>query len=263
VVPVATRPGFDAGAKAKGLLYPQGLFCPEHGGSPAVTLRIFAMCGRLTLDATPQELVEHFGIDPPPALAPRFNIAPSQLVAAVGLKPDGVRRGLILVKWGLVPDWANDAKPGPINARAETIASKPTFRDSFLHRRCLIPAPGFYEWAAEGGKKLPHFIHKKGGGLLGLAGLWSLWKGDGKPLLTCCVVTTTANELVRPLHDRMPVILRPEDYGAWLDGDTDADELQGLLRAYPAEEMESWRVGPRVNSAKVDEPGLADPLQAA
>jgi hypothetical protein len=140
------------------------------------------MCGRLTLDATPEELVDHFGIDPPPPRSPRFNIAPSQLVAAVGQKPDGVHRGLILVRWGLVPDWANDARPGPINARAETVTTKPTFRDSFLYRRCLIPATGFYEWTAEGGRKLPHFIRRKGGGLLGLAALWSLWKGDGKPL---------------------------------------------------------------------------------
>src|SRR5436190_17039320 len=113
-----------------------------------------AMCGRLTLNATPAELVDHFGIDQPPPLAPRFNIAPSQLVAAIGRKPDGARRGLILVKWGLVPDWSNDAKPGPINARAETVARKPTFRDSFLHNRCLIPATRFYEWSAEGRKKL-------------------------------------------------------------------------------------------------------------
>jgi putative SOS response-associated peptidase YedK len=221
------------------------------------------MCGRFTLDAPPEALVEQFGIEQPPALTARYNIAPSQLVAVVGKKADGVRRGLALVRWGLVPDWSNDPKHGPINARAETVAGLPTFADSFRQRRCIIPASGFYEWRAEGKKKLPHHIRLKGGGVMGFAGLWSVWR-DGtddqaRPLVTCCVVTVPANELVRPLHDRMPAILGPEDHGRWLDNDTPLKELHALLKPYPAELMEVAEANPLVNSPKNEGPKLLDP----
>jgi putative SOS response-associated peptidase YedK len=163
----------------------------------------------------------------PPTLAPRYNIAPSQLLAVIAPKPDRKKRGLALLKWGLVPEWYPDGKPGPINARAETVASKPTFADSFRERRGLIPSTGFYEWAKHGGKKMPQFIRSKAGGVLAFAGLWSFWRAEegSKPLLTCCIITTKANELVSQFHDRMPAIIQPKDYVQWLDPQTPAKEL--------------------------------------
>jgi putative SOS response-associated peptidase YedK len=221
------------------------------------------MCGRYVLDASPEELVEHFNLDKPPAIARRFNIAPTQLVAVVASRRDSTQRGLALLKWGLVPDWSNDPKPGPINARAETVTWKPTFADSFREKRCLILATGLYEWAVAGKKKLPHFIRLKGGGPMAFAGLWSLWEGDGRRLFTTCIVTVAANELVKPLHDRMPAILGPDEYDKWLDPVTPAAELKALLRPYPADLMETWPVGPRVGSAKNEGPALVERIDAA
>ena len=216
------------------------------------------MCGRYTLSSTPEDLAIQFAIsDPVPPLTPRYNVAPSQLVAVVGLKPDGVKRGIARLQWGLVPYWTNDPKSGPrpINARAETLLSKPTFRESFLEKRCLIPVTGFYEWRTEKRKKLPHHFRRRDGGVLAFAGLWDCWRGeDGKSLVTCCIVTVEANDLIRPFHDRMPAILTPDDYTAWLAHGTPAKQLQTLLRSYPAEEMEVAEVNPVVNSPKHDGP---------
>jgi putative SOS response-associated peptidase YedK len=218
------------------------------------------MCGRFTLDADPDALAAQFALEQPPKLAARFNIAPSQLVAVVAPRADPTRRGLALLKWGLVPDWSNDGKPGPINARAETVAGLPTFADSFREKRCIIPATGFYEWAKVGTKKVPHHFRLRTGGVLGFAGLWSTWRVEGeKPLFTCCVITVPANDLVQPLHDRMPAILDPADYQTWFDWDTPLVDLKALLKPYPAELMQVGEANPRVNSPKNEGPELLDP----
>lgn len=178
------------------------------------------MCGRFVLDTPDPVLAQHFRLVAPPGLPPRYNVAPQQLVAVVGRKPDGVSRGLIRVRWGLVPHWAAAADGGfaPINAKAETVDRLPTFREAVRSKRCLIPASGFYEWKADGKRKTPHLFRPAAGGVLAFAGLWDRWPGP-PPLLSCCIVTTTANAVVRPFHDRMPVILDPKDYDTWLDAE--------------------------------------------
>ena len=220
------------------------------------------MCGRFTLTRPPKDLVELFRLAEPPAeLTPRYNVAPSQVVAVVGLKPDGRKRGLALLRWGLVPAWSNDPNPRvkPINARAETLLDRPTFRDAFSRKRCLIPADGFYEWQKAGKARRPHHVRMKGGGLFAFAGLWDVRKGGGQVLATCCIVTVPANGLVSPFHDRMPAILEPSDYEAWLHPETPTDELLGLLRPYPAERMEVLAVAQAVNSPKNDSPECLQP----
>lgn len=218
------------------------------------------MCGRFVLAAGPDELVEHFGLEQPPDLTARYNIAPSQLVAVVAPKADPAKRGLALLKWGLVPHWSNDGKPGPINARAETVGGLPTFSDSFRDRRCIIPATGFYEWRTVGSKKVPHRFRLASGGVMGFAGLWSVWRGGegDKKLITCCVITTAANELVRPFHDRMPAILAPGDYAKWFDADTSLAHLHALLNPYPAALMAASEANPLVNSPKNEGPQLLE-----
>src|SRR5207248_8292339 len=148
---------------------------------------------------------ELFDAPDPPPLTARYNVAPSQVVAVVGLKPDGVRRGIALLRWGLVPHWSDTGSPKvkPVNVRAESVMFK--FRDQLRERRCLIPATGFYEWTAVGGRKRARHYSMRDGRPFAFAGLWDAWMGGAKPLLTCCLITTHANELVRPVHDRMPV----------------------------------------------------------
>lgn len=219
------------------------------------------MCGRFTRSGPVQEVAKLFNLaEPPPELAPQYNVAPSQIIAVAGLKPDGQRRGLAQLSWGLVPEWANDPNSGhrPINARAETVAEKPTFRECFLHKRCLVPADGFYEWPKKGPKE-PKLIRMKGGGLFAMAGLWDVWKGGEKPLGTCCLITTDANEILATFHDRMPVIIKPEDYSRWLAPETPVEELKAMLRPYPAEEMELVQVSRLVNSPKYDVPECVMP----
>src|SRR5262245_35745794 len=167
------------------------------------------MCGRFTRSKPVRAVADLFSLpEPPPELEPRYNIAPSQLVAVVGRKSDGTRK-LALLEWGFVPNWSNEPNPTlkPINAKAETILDKPVSREAFLSHRCLIPASGFYEWQKHG--KVPYHIQPRDGGLVAFAGIFDVWQAEGeKPLATCCIITTEANELVRPLHDRMPVIVR-------------------------------------------------------
>ncbi len=182
-------------------------------------------------------------------------IRASQLVAVVGLKADGIRRGLALLKWGLVPNWANDPVKGvkPINARAESVAYK--FGEQFREKRCLIPADGFYEWATVGGKKRANHFALADGAPFAFAGLWDRWYMEGKaPVKTTCVVTTAANDVVRPVHDRMPVILPAESYAEWLDPDTPVKRLLELLKPYPADRMTAREVGSAVNSPRNDGP---------
>lgn len=211
------------------------------------------MCGRFTLTVDPAELQELFGLsEPAPAgLMPRYNIAPTQPVAVI---PNQEPRRLELFRWGLIPSWAKDPKIGNslINARAETAAEKPAFRAALRRRRCLIPADGFYEWKKSGRTKTPMYIQMRSGLPFAFAGLWDVWSApDGSTVPTCTILTTTANALVRGIHDRMPVILPPEAFDLWLTpGELPAAEVQAWLRPFAAEAMTARAVSSRVNNPR-------------
>jgi putative SOS response-associated peptidase YedK len=221
------------------------------------------MCGRFTLSKPVQTVAALFNLaEPPEILAPRYNIAPTQTIAAIGLKPDGVSHGLRMIRWGLVPHWTQNPKKIPlhINARAEGIEAKTAFAESFRTRRCLIPADGFYEWEKAGKARKPRHFRLRDGDLFAFAGLWDAWRGDdGQLLLSCCIITTEANDLVRPLHDRMPVILKTGNYAAWLAPKTSTPELLDLMKPYPAIEMEGIEVVPLVNKATNEGPECLTP----
>ena len=221
------------------------------------------MCGRYTLSARRLERAERALHSLFPELDPRYNIAPSQDVPIIRESPEG-KYELVMARWGLVPRWAKEPKTGysMINARAETVAEKPAFRDAFRRRRCLIPADGFYEWKQAGTAKQPFHIRLKDGGDFAFAGLWERWRGEGQEIESCSIIVTDANDLLRPIHDRMPVILDPADYAAWLDPENrDAEALAQLLKPYPAGQMEAVPVSRRVNSPKVDEASLLEPVE--
>jgi putative SOS response-associated peptidase YedK len=205
-----------------------------------------------------RDLVEIFELLREPELAARYNIAPTQNVAVI--RQDGKSRELSMMRWGLVPAWSKDPKAGPplINARAETVATKPSFRTSFKHRRCLIPSDGFYEWQkkADSKTKIPHYIRMAKDRPFAFAGLWDRWRnGDAQPLESCTIVTTEANDLMRPLHDRMPVILPEERFAQWIDPKSkEAAELESLLKPYPPAEMISFPISTLVNSPRNESP---------
>ncbi len=219
------------------------------------------MCGRYVV-AGHQELSERFQLRQIPfALFPLFNAAPSQELPVVVEDDDG-ERTVRLMRWGLLPRWRKAGQANsvaPINARAETLLEKPMFRPLVGTKRCLVPASGFYEWQRAGGRKQPYFIHPRDGGLVGLAGLYDE-SPDG--IASYAIVTTTPNELVAPLHDRMPAILRPEDEADWLSRDlTDPHAARALLRTYPAEAMVADPVSPAVNNPRNDGPELIAPVE--
>ena len=221
------------------------------------------MCGRFTLAADPDELATLFDLEAVPELPPRYNIAPTQPVAAVRLHPYTNQREFTFLNWGLIPSWAKDIKMGSrmINARSETVAEKPSFRAAFKRRRCLIPASGFYEWQKLDGRKQPHFIALQDVRPFAIAGLWEHWEGgDGSVIESCTLLTTTPNALMEPLHNRMPVILHPQDYEDWLQPATDPGMLMHLLRPYPAEAMIAYPVSTVVNSPANDSPACIAPL---
>jgi putative SOS response-associated peptidase YedK len=205
-------------------------------------------------------------------LAPRYNIAPTQEVPIIRSSPflepaaGPPPRELALARWGLVPFWAKDTKIGNrmINARGETVASKPAFRAAFRKRRCLVPADGFFEWQATPSGKQPWYIHAAGGEPLAMAGLWELWDppDGGAPLASCAIVTTSANAFMRELHDRMPVILDAHARDAWLDPSASPDRLQALLAPAPDNLLEAWPVTRRVNSPFNEDPSLVEPAGA-
>ncbi len=222
------------------------------------------MCGRFTLSTPAQTLQQIFDLTETPDLPPRYNIAPSEAIATVRRpEPDGERQ-LDLLRWGLVPPWAKDLNVGArlINARAETAASKPAFRAAFRRRRCLVPADGFYEWQRVVRQKQPFYIRMRDGLPFAFAGLWEYWEGpQGDALETCTILTTEPSELVRPVHDRMPVILDPSDWDLWLDpGVQDPARLQPLLRPYPPEQMIAFPVGQAVNNPANDREECIAPL---
>jgi putative SOS response-associated peptidase YedK len=180
----------------------------------------------------------------------RYNVAPTQSILSVCHTADGREMGLM--KWGLIPSWAKDTAMGArlINARSETVPEKPSFREAFKKRRCIIPADGFYEWQRTEGRKQPFFFQMRDERPFGFAGLWERWQGvAGQTIESCAILTTRANEVLPPVHDRMPVILHPEDYELWLDEDVRKRELlKDLMQPYPAEEMMSYPVSMAINS---------------
>jgi putative SOS response-associated peptidase YedK len=219
------------------------------------------MCGRYSLSATPETIAEIFGVRHVSDIEPRFNIAPTQLVPVVRRAEKSDERRIDLLKWGLVPSWADDPGIGSrmINARAETVGEKPSFRGAFKSRRCLVPVDGFYEWRKTGSHKVPYLIRRPEGGLFAFAGLWERWKGPSGPLESYAIITTEANDLMRPIHDRMPVIVDPEGYDAWLDPATPSEALREMLRPEPGGQLVAFPVSTRVNSPSNDDPGLQEP----
>ncbi len=224
------------------------------------------MCGRFTLTASATALAQQFNLADIPARSPRYNVAPTQEVLAVVRRPDASKRQARLLRWGLIPMWVEGPAVGSrmINARAETVATKPAFRRAFRERRCLILADGFYEWQRREGRKQPFYIRLDDGQPFAFAGLWERWVPlDGQPLDSCTIITTTSNDLVGRIHLRMPVILAPEDYDLWLDpGLHEPECLQPLLRPYPAEEMVAYPVSTRVNNPADDTPDCTLPVAA-
>ena len=226
------------------------------------------MCGRFSLSVTPESLARQFGLGELGDLAPRFNIAPTQaaLVVRQGVpERDGVGGRIAeAMHWGLVPSWSKDPRAGArmINARAETAAEKPAFRSALRRRRCLVPADGFYEWRSEDGRKQPYRITLADGGPFGMAGLWEVWRGpEGDALCSFAILTTAANALVGPIHDRMPVIVEPGAYGVWLDPDMqETAPLEPLMVPYPSDRMALYPVSSRVNTPANDDPDCIAPL---
>ena len=218
------------------------------------------MCGRFNLITDAQGLVEFFNVLYCPELSPRYNIAPTQEVPAVVLI-EGARQ-VVMLHWGLVPSWAREPSIGNrlINARAETAASKPSFRTAFRRRRCLIPASGFYEWQMRSGVKQPYQIHPAGGGLMAFAGLWEHWEAQGQVLRSCTILTTAANAAIAPLHDRMPVILDRADHATWLAAESSPEVLQALLKPCAEDWLIADPVSRHVNSPANDDSACIQPL---
>ncbi len=200
---------------------------------------------------------------PEEELRVRYNVAPTQQVAVVRTQPGTGEREAVRLRWGLIPSWSKDVKIGQkmINARGETAATKPAFRAAFKHRRCIIPASGFFEWEQIGKRKQPHYIHREEDLPLSLAGLWEHWAPeDHEPLDTFTILTTGANEFMGALHDRMPVVLEPEEVAVWLDPETPPARLQALLATRPWHGIRRDPVNPIVNSVKNDVPACIEPL---
>ena len=221
------------------------------------------MCGRFALLTHAEALIERFGVEEViKRPEPRYNIAPSQNVTVVVQRET---RQLTEMKWGLIPSWAKDVSIGNrmINARAETVAEKPSFRSAFKKRRCLILADGFYEWQKVGKIKIPTHIRMKDREPFAFAGLYEYWKTkSGKMLESCTIVTTTPNEIMRPIHHRMPAIISPENEAAWLDPENhDVSKLLSLLQPYNPEQMESFEVSDFVNSPSNQGPLCTKPIQ--
>jgi putative SOS response-associated peptidase YedK len=230
------------------------------------------MCGRFTLRTPAAVLIEHFELDvrggrQMPLFEARYNIAPTQEIAVVRFDLADGCRVATMMRWGLVPSWAKAPAGGPpqINARGESLDDKPMFRSAFRHRRCLIPADGFYEWQSPDGgrgKKQPFYIHRPDHGPFAFAGLWESWSG-GPALESCTIVTTDANERLRDLHDRMPVVLAPGDYARWLDPAVeDVSQLQFLLAPCSPDELIAEPVSLHVNRVANDDPRCIAPERA-
>ena len=223
------------------------------------------MCGRFTLFEPDTILSREFGVSVFPSLSPRYNIAPSQPVATVRAAPAGSGRELALLRWGLIPSWSKDPAIGNrlINARAETAREKPSFRNAFRRHRCLIPANGFYEWQRRERGKQPYFVRMRDERVFAFAGLWDRWESPDEGVIeTCAILTTSANAVLAPIHDRMPVILPRTEYARWLDPALlDTDSLAPLLAPFPPEDMLAFSVSPRVNAPAIDDEKCIAPHQ--
>jgi putative SOS response-associated peptidase YedK len=208
------------------------------------------MCGRFAQRSDPRRIANEFKVADMPQVEARYNIAPTQDILSIRRAEDN--REAVFLKWGLVPSWAKDVSIGAklINARSETVTEKPSFREAFKKRRCIIPADGFYEWQRTEGKKQPFFFQMKDESPFVFAGLWERWQGvGGEAIESCTILTTEANDVLRPVHDRMPVIQHSDDYELWLDEDVRKRELlKDLMQPYPAEEMMSYPVSMAINS---------------
>lgn len=214
------------------------------------------MCGKFNFSASVETLRERFDWRSFPVLAPCYNIAPTQDVVAVRVEANGQSRKAVSLRWGLIPSWADSPSMSDrmINARVETVASKPAYRSAFRQRRCLIPADGFFEWQKQNGQKQPFLFRLRDGRPFAFAGLWERWQQGAQLSESCTILTTEANEVVRPLHDRLPVILPAHQYHVWLDCPVQRQKLLlPLLGAYPAEEMIACPVSMRVNSPRNDD----------
>jgi putative SOS response-associated peptidase YedK len=221
------------------------------------------MCGRYAFFSPAEAVRRVFELPDAPPLEPRYNVAPTQDVAAVRAGEEG-RRAFAMLHWGLVPKWAKERAIGNrmINARAETLDEKPAFRDAFRKRRCLVLADGWYEWQAAAGGKQPWFVRRRDAKPLAFAGLWERWKdpADGSTLESCTIVTTNASESIRKIHERMPVVLDAPDWDRWLDtAFSDTAKLSELLVPFDAKALEAWPVSREVNAPKNEGPGLIEP----
>jgi putative SOS response-associated peptidase YedK len=220
------------------------------------------MCGRFTLHTPEPLLREVFNLEQsvPLGLKPRYNIAPSQQVPIIRDTESG--REMVMAKWGLIPHWSKEAKTkySTINARIETVAEKPTYRTPFKHRRCLIPADGFYEWKMVDGRKVPHHIRMRDNDVFALAGLWDRWEGDGGSLDSCSIIVMPANETMKSLHERMPAIIAPAHFNLWLDRRvTDKAELMGYHNSVPSGRLVTYPISPWVNSPRHDDERCIEP----
>jgi putative SOS response-associated peptidase YedK len=224
------------------------------------------MCGRYRLSRRKQLVEEYFDTaSDEPEWTPRYNIAPTQPVPVIRQNPKEPRRELSLMRWGLIPSWPRNSSVAAqmINARSETAATKPAFRDPLNNRRCLIPADGFYEWQRSGKAKQPYCFEVNGGELFAFAGLWDRWKDpSGQWVKSCSILTTTPNAVTSSVHDRMPVILDPDGYDLWLDpGMMNVEAASDLLKPYDALKMRSYPVSPRVNHVANDDAECSTPVQ--
>jgi len=220
------------------------------------------MCGRFALHANPDIVALQFALGIVPDFKARYDITPSSNILIVR---EDREQGRVADKyrWGLIPGWAKDPSIGNklANARGETVAEKPSFRAAFKRWRCLVPADGFYEWKTVAGKKYPYYIRPVGDELFGFAGITELWNGPEGPVRTVSLITTAPNEVMREIHDRMPVIVPAEDYAAWLDpGNVDVETLKTFVCSYPAERMRAHPVNTRVNAPKNDDETLIAPI---
>jgi putative SOS response-associated peptidase YedK len=220
------------------------------------------VCGRFALIVDASVLADVFGVDPPREISPRYNIAPTQDIPAIRAARDRPRE-CAMVRWGLIPPWAKDQSIGArmINARGETVTDKPSFRAAVKARRCLIPASGFFEWVQVSDRKQPYYIRFEDQRLFAFAGLWERWTAGPDPIDSCTIITTSPNELVAPLHDRMPAILPAQDYQEWLGpGTLTPERLAELLAPHSARGMEAFPVSPYVNRPGNDDPRCIEPL---
>lgn len=220
------------------------------------------MCGRYSITTPVESLRQLFNFTGLPNLGANYNVAPTNAVPFIRMS-DG-KREMAFARWGLIPGWAKEVRPQPlINARAETVREKPAFRGAFKHRRCLVPADGFYEWQRpERGPKQPWYIHRADGQPMAMAAIWEDWMGpDGTEIDSLAILTTATNERIKSLHHRMPVIVEPEDFVTWLEPEPfDWKPIVSLMKATDNETLDAWPVTTRVNSVANDDPGLIEPI---